>query len=256
MLALFTIPVGIRGTAAGETIQGTAAAESIAALGGNDRVFAGGGNDTVFGGEGADTIRGGAGTNRLFGEAGNDIFGGDLEFGVHIIDGGAGADTFLASSGGEKVTIDLNAGTVVGGYSNGSTLTSIEAANAGYANFEVEFIGSARAETLRGGNLADVLSGGGGNDRILGGRGGDVMRGDAGNDTFVFVRGDVEGDLILDFEGAGIAGGDVVVFTGFGPGATLSNAGEIWTITYGAGLSETFELAGITNLGPGDVIFG
>ncbi|OYW15311.1 MAG: hypothetical protein B7Y82_03095 [Sphingomonadales bacterium 32-65-25] len=256
MLALFTIPVSIRGTAAGETIQGTAASESIAALGGNDRVFAGGGNDTVFGGEGADTIRGGAGTNRLFGEAGNDIFGGDLEFGMHIIDGGAGADTFLASSAGEKVTIDLNAGTVVGGYSNGSTLISIEAANAGYANFEVEFIGSARAETLRGGNLADVLSGGGGNDRILGGRGGDVMRGDAGNDTFVFVRGDVEGDLILDFEGAGIAGGDVLVFTGFGPGATLSNAGEIWTITYGAGLSETFELAGITNLGPGDVIFG
>jgi Ca2+-binding RTX toxin-like protein len=67
----------------------------------------------------------------------------------------------------------------------------------------VEFIGSARAETLRGGNLADVLSGGGGNDRILGGRGGDVMHGGAGNDTFVFVRGDVEGDIILDFEGAG-----------------------------------------------------
>ena len=257
MLALFSVPVRINGTADAETINGTAAAEIINGLAGNDRIFAGAGNDTVFGGDGADTIRGGAGTNRLFGEAGNDIFGGDLEFGVHIIDGGAGADTFLASSAGETVTVNLDTGTVTGGYASGSTLVSIEAANAGNANFAVEFIGSARAETLRGGNLADTLSGGGGNDRIQGGRGGDMLSGGAGNDIFVFAaRGDVAGDIIVDFEGAGVAGGDVLVFTGYGPGATLSNVGDIWTITYGEGLTETFEIAGVTNLGPGDVIFG
>ena len=256
MLALFSIPVRLNGTAAADTINGTAAAEIINALGGNDRVFAGGGNDTVFGGDGADTIRGGAGTNRLFGDAGNDIFGGDLEFGVHIIAGGAGTDTFMASSAGEKVTINLATGTVVGGYANGSTLASIEAANAGNANFEVEFIGSAAAETLRGGNFADTLSGGGGNDRIQGGRGADTLNGGVGNDSFVFTRGEANGDLILDFQGAGIAGGDVLVFTGFGAGAFLTNVGEIWTINYGNGLTETFEIAGVTNLGPGDVIFG
>ncbi len=102
----------------------------------------------------------------------------------------------------------------------------------------------------------DTLSGGGGNDRIQGGRGGDLLSGGSGNDTFVFTRGEVNGDLILDFQGAGIAGGDVLVFTGFGPGAVLTNVDEIWTITYGDGLTETFELAGVTRLGPGDVIFG
>ncbi|WP_017667691.1 Ig-like domain-containing protein [Sandarakinorhabdus sp. AAP62] len=256
MLALFTVPVKINGTTAGELIQGTAAAETITALGGNDFVFAGGGNDTVLGGDGADTIRGGTGTNRLFGDAGNDIFGGDLEFGVHFIDGGAGADTFMVTSAGEKVIIDLNNGTVIGGYANGSTLTSIEAVNARNANFAVEFTGRSVAETLTGGRLADILSGGGGNDRIIGGRGADMLTGGSGNDTFVYQRGEVTGDIILDFQGAGVAGGDVLVLTGFGLGAALTNVGDIWTVSYGAGLTETFQIVGVTSLGAGDVIFG
>ena len=80
--------------------------------------------------------------------------------------------------------------------------------------------------------------------------------GGAGNDSFVYVRGEIDGDIILDFQGAGVAGGDVLVLTGFGVGATLSKVGEICTVTYGAGLTESFEIAGVTSLGAGDVIFG
>jgi predicted extracellular nuclease len=255
MLALFSIPVRLTGTSGADTINGTAAAEIINGLAGNDRIFAGAGNDTVFGGDGADTIQGGAGSNRLFGDAGNDIFGGDLVAGVHFIDGGAGQDTFLVTSPGETVRIDLNSGLVQGGYANGSTLVSIEAINARGGNFAVEFIGGAGNDTLTGGNRDDILSGGGGNDRILGLRGADVLSGGGGNDSFVFVRGDLEGDTILDFEGAGVAGGDVLVFTGFGPDAALSNIGDLWTLTYG-GRAESFRIVGVTSLGAGDVIFG
>jgi hypothetical protein len=256
LLALFTVPVRLTGTIGADTINGTAASEIINALAGNDRVFAGAGNDTVFGGDGADTIQGGAGSNRLFGDAGNDTFGGDTVTGVHAISGGLGQDTFLVTSAGGAVTIDLTTGLVTGGYASGSALVSVEAVSARNGNFTVEMIGTSAAETFTGGRLNDVLSGGGGNDRLIGGRGADMLTGGAGNDSFVYGRGEVDGDIILDFQGAGVAGGDVLVLTGFGPGATLSNVGEIWTVTYGAGLTESFEIAGVTSLGAGDVIFG
>jgi hypothetical protein len=255
-MALFTVPVRIPGTIGADTINGTAASEIINALAGNDRVFAGAGNDTVFGGDGADTIQGGAGSNRLFGDAGNDTFGGDTVAGVHVVSGGLGQDTFLVTSPGEAVTINLATGFVTGGYASGSTLLSVEAVSARNGNFAVEIIGTAAAETFTGGRQADTLNGGGGNDRLIGGRGGDMLSGGAGNDSFVFARGEVDGDIILDFQGAGVAGGDVLVLSGFGVGATLSNVGEIWTVTYGGGLSESFEIAGVTSLGAGDVIFG
>jgi Ca2+-binding RTX toxin-like protein len=228
-LTLFTVPVRLTGTIGADTINGTAAAEIINALAGNDRVFAGAGNDT---------------------------FGGDTVAGVHAVSGGLGQDTFLVTSAGEAVTIDLTTGLVTGGYASGSTLVSVEAVNARKGNFVVEMIGTAAAETFTGGRQADKLSGGGGNDRLTGGRGADILSGGAGNDSFIFARGEVDGDIILDFQGAGMAGGDVLVLSGFGPGATLSNVGEIWTVTYGAGLTESFEIAGVTSLGAGDVIFG
>jgi Ca2+-binding RTX toxin-like protein len=176
--------------------------------------------------------------------------------GVHAISGGLGQDTFLVTSAGGAVTIDLTTGLVTGGYASGSTLLSVEAVSARNGNFAVEMIGTSAAETFTGGRLADTLNGGGGNDRLTGGRGGDMLTGGAGNDSFVFARGEVDGDIIVDFQGAGVAGGDVLVLSGFGPGATLSNVGEIWTVTYGAGLTESFEIAGVTSLGAGDVIFG
>ena len=153
------------------------------------------------------------------------------------------------------VKVDLGTCLVTDGYASGSILLSVEAVSARNGNFAVEMIGAPAAETFTGGRLDDILTGGG-NDRLIGGRGSDMLTGGAGNDSFVYVRGEIDGDIILDFQGAGVAGGDVLVLTGFGPGATLSNVGEIWTVTYGAGLTESFEIAGVTSLGAGDVIFG
>ena len=89
--------------------------------------------------------------------------------------------------------------------------------------------GGAGNDALNSGAGADVISGGADNDLITGGLGIDRMYGGRGDDTFLIVRGDLNLsnniDLIVDFQGAGVAGGDVIRFTGFGGGASLEQAG-------------------------------
>ncbi len=255
LLAIFEIPVKLSGTEGPDVINGTNASEVIHGLGGNDMIFGTGGNDTIYGGEGADAIQGGAGSNIIFGGAGNDVIGGEAVAGVHTVDGGAGSDYFIANSAGETVVIDLNSGTVTGGYADGSTLTSVEMLKAARGNFAVEFYGDNGVNAFVGTAWADILSGGGGNDKLIGGRGGDTLSGGSGADKFVFRVGDINGDIITDFDGNGTAIGDTLNFEGFGPGASLSNVGTVWTISYGAGLTETFTM-NVTSLAVGDVIFG
>jgi hypothetical protein len=69
----------------------------------------------------------------------------------------------------------------------------------------------------------------------------------------VFRLGETHGDRVIDFTGAGAASGDHLAFYGFGSGATLSHAAnsDLYTITADAahgGVSETFQLVGVTNL--------
>ncbi|KQP87309.1 hypothetical protein ASF60_21045 [Methylobacterium sp. Leaf113] len=89
--------------------------------------------------------------------------------------------------------------------------------------------GGAGSDALNGGAGNDIITGAAGNDSITGGLGADRMGGGAGNDTFHIARGDlaVTGatDLIVDFQRAGQAGGDVIRFTGFAAGSTLELVG-------------------------------
>lgn len=249
-------PVEINGTSRADTIVGGAGADVINGRAGADKLFGNGGNDTINGGDGADVIQGGAGTNTLNGGAFSDRFAGEAVDGVHIIDGEAGVDTFMVNSAGEAVTVDLAAGTVTGGYADGSTLVNVEAIAAivGLAA-DITLLGDARVNTLTGGNGADVLDGRAGNDRLFGGGGPDQLTGGLGNDRFVFRPGEVAGDAVLDFDGRGTAFGDVLQFAGFGPDATLSNVGNLFTVTYDGGTAtESFTL-NVTSLAAGDVVF-
>jgi Ca2+-binding RTX toxin-like protein len=72
--------------------------------------------------------------------------------------------------------------------------------------------------TLTGDASNNVLVGGGGNDTLDGDGGVDTLTGDAGDDTFLFNDGDSGNaagtrDVITGFEGAGVAGGDVINVT-------------------------------------------
>jgi Ca2+-binding RTX toxin-like protein len=83
--------------------------------------------------------------------------------------------------------------------------------------------GGFRADSLAGGTGDDTLDGGWGDDSLEGGAGIDRLRGGPGDDLFIFDRRDAPQsppatpDLILDFEGAGLAGGDRILL----PGALL-----------------------------------
>lgn len=255
LLARFDFGITLNGTNNSETLNGGAGSETINGLNGNDVIFGNGGDDTINGGFGNDTILGGAGFNRLFGGDGNDIFGPETVRGIQIIDGGAGTDTYYIAAGGAAVTVDLAAGTVTGGLGDGSTLTSIETVSAAGTTTPVTIRGADAAETLTGGDGADVIDGRGGNDRIGGGLGADTLTGGAGNDQFVFRRGEVNGDVITDFDGRGAAAGDQLLFTGFGRGAYLSHVDNVWQLHYDGNKIETFTL-NVTTLHANDIVFG
>ena len=98
---------------------------------------------------------------------------------------------------------------------------------------------STQPQLIAGGNGNDVIigaagndtiNGGAGQDTLLGGRGIDTLTGGAGADRFVFDKADLAGtstrtgsalDRIIDFQGAGAAGGDTLVLRGFAADASL-----------------------------------
>ena len=158
---------------------------------GNDTLGGTGGVDDITGGTGDDVINGGAGDDsNLAGGAGDDeINGGD---GADTIDGGADDDTINGNDG---------------------------------------------IDTIDGGTGDDIIDGGAGDDEITGGAGADNMTGGAGDDTFVIDVASLSGgaydgsdsgigsanrDVITDFEGAGVAGGDDISLNGNTAGLTFS----------------------------------
>jgi uncharacterized protein (TIGR03118 family) len=110
------------------------------------------------------------------------------------------------------------------------------------------------------GRVALAGFGGEGRDRLVAGQGRDELSGGAGDDAFVLARGSAGGDRVLDFQGAGAAGGDVLELVGFGSGATLAHlGGGLWLAAGSAGRA-TFSVldggAAVTALTMGqDVLF-
>lgn len=81
-------------------------------------------------------------------------------------------------------------------------------------------IGGGHDDTLYGFNGNDRLRGGKGSDFLDGSGGADRMQGGAGEDLFILRRGEIGTrasgmDHIIDFEGAGTDGGDLIRFDGF-----------------------------------------
>lgn len=170
----------------------------------------GGGTDTLLsienltGTSQADVLTGNAGNNTLIGADGNDVLDGGA--GDDILNGGNGIDTASYGSAGSAVTVSLavSASQRTGG-AGSDTLTGIE-----------NLIGSGFADTLTGSSTANVLTGGAGADRLTGGGGADVLFGGVGDDVFNYASLLDSGpsasasDIIRDFQGAGIAGGDLI----------------------------------------------
>ena len=138
----------------------------------NNTLNGGGLRDLLVGRDGNDTLNGMGSDDRLVGGNGNDTLDGGS--GEDILDGGAGTDTASYAGAASGVTINLNAGTGIGGQAQGDVLSNIE-----------NVTGSAFNDTLIGDAGVNVLSGGGGNDVLLdlNGTSADTLLGEAGNDS-------------------------------------------------------------------------
>jgi len=188
---------GILGSAFSDTLVGDESDNYLAGNAGDDILMGGGGNDTLIGGIGSDTLSGGAG---------NDLLAGGM--GADVLDGGAGIDTADYRTDTAGVTVDLVAGTGIGGEAQGDTLTGIENLLGGAGNDTLTgdggdnyLDGGAGNDTLYGGAGNDTLLGGAGDDILVGGLGDDTLTGGAGRDSFVWRVGDGGGtDTITDFQ--------------------------------------------------------
>jgi Ca2+-binding RTX toxin-like protein len=195
-----------------DVINGEAGVDTLYGQNGNDSLDGGLNNDTLWGGIGNDTLQGGAGddtlngedgdesvrvvgtdwwrsftTARLQGGDGNDIINGGS--GEDYIDGGLGADTISGGLGVDgvtyetsnaAVTVNLKAGTGVGGSAQGDTLAGIEYLQG--SSYNDTLTGGDTDDAIYGGAGIDTISGGLGNDMLFGGDGNDVLSGDLGND--------------------------------------------------------------------------
>lgn len=183
-------------------------------------------DDIIKGSEAADTIDGGPG-------------------GADDLDGRGGIDTLSYATATRGVIIDLSVGTSFDGASL-DRFTAFEKAIG--SSFDDQIFGSSANDSIVAGAGVDRLLGEGGVDTLDGGAGADMLNGGVGNDVFVMRRGELQGDVIEDFQGNGAAAGDIVQFFGYSPASftvLVDAATSTYRITDGVdGFSETFRVIG------------
>jgi Ca2+-binding RTX toxin-like protein len=231
-------------------IVGTGGNDTITGTPGDDTIDGGDGDDTLNGDAGDDAIQGGAGDDVIDGGLGNDRVRGGLSGGDgnDIVNGGAGLDFATGGAGNDVVDGGADNDNVSGGDGDDTVRGGTGNDNVDGDNGNDVLFGGAGGDDIVGGDGDDTLFGEGGNDFLQGGAGVDAMfggddddvligyeqadesHGGAGSDTFVFFLGltfpsstFAEHDTVFDFEGAGVAGGDLISLNG----ARVSLAGKI-----------------------------
>ena len=214
------------------------------------------GNDVIFGGSGPDEIFGGDGIDELFGRGGADFIDAGFEFlqnpGVHVLEGGNGADVIIGSAGDDEILGNNGADTIEGlggddvidgGLGNDSINggPGMDEIHGGFANDEIN--GGPGDDLITGGPGLDTLIGSLGDDEIFGGAGADQLFGGQGNDLILagpeadFAAGGIGDDTIVGGEGPdlllGQGGNDSV--SGSGGNDSLSGGPGIDALNGGAG---------------------
>ena len=176
-----------------ENLLGSSNGDSLTGDGNSNSLFGGGGNDTLNGMDGNDILSGGQGADS--------------------IDGGAGTDILRFSDTSAGVTVDLSAGTGLGGDAEGDSYAGIENVR-GTLNDD-SITGDDGDNRLLGGNGIDTIRGGDGNDTVSGGAGADNLNGGDGVDTLSYrgAAAAVAVDIFNELVTEGVSEGDLI--TGF-----------------------------------------
>ena len=265
-------PIDGTGNAHSNVIIGNGAANVIHGKDGADTLRAGGGDDTIDGGPGGDTASyfdapaavtvslaiqgtgqdsGGDGldtlisienlngssfgdhlvgdgdANRLDGKDGNDTLAGGG--GSDSLIGGDGDDLYIVNDAGAGITEYHHDG------AGGVDTVQSSVSNTLSPNVEKLVLTGSAAIDGTGNGSANMITGNGGANSLDGKAGADRLTGGEGNDSFFFRVGQADGDTITDFDGNGTAAGDVLVFQGYGAGATATVGVDIITVSYSGG---------------------
>jgi Ca2+-binding RTX toxin-like protein len=166
----------------------------------------------------ANVLTGNEAANRLTGLGGNDTLDGGIDDLTDTLAGGAGNDTYILRSAGDRiielvgegsadtirsgVSLTLAAGVEVERLTTLNTQWTVAQNLTGNAFAQV-IVGNAGANRLDGGGGADTLNGGLGRDVLIGGLGVDRLAGgDSLRDQFLFRSIAEAGDIITDFDAA------------------------------------------------------
>ena len=219
----------ITGTPGPDTINGTPEGDTIRALGGDDTVNGRGGDDVIEGGAGRDTLVGGDGIDRISGGTGNDqVSGGGGRDGLvgdaghDTLDGGGDDDFTLAGGDGNDTVYGRGGDDTLDGDAGNDTLRAGESDDTLFGlDGDDAMFGEAGQDELFGGEGTDLLDGGAGADELEGEEGADRIESGGGNDQLNFFASTFDPDstfaardVVLDFQRAGLTGGDVLQLSG------------------------------------------
>ena len=237
--AAVTQGVSIVGTTAANSLKGGKGADTISGGAGNDTVSLGGGNDVYIYSGGNDFIQDYTAGQDKISLASGSITSASLSSSnvilktsngnITVKNGKGKKITIIDSSGKETSNIypveNLPAGISIKNsvVTAAKTFTGKEinladydatTVNAAALTQGVSIVGTAAANSLKGGKGADKLYGGSGNDTLLGGSGADSLFGENGNDL---LKGEAGNDTLSGGSGndtlTGGAGNDVFIFS-------------------------------------------
>ncbi|MDX1452644.1 MAG: putative Ig domain-containing protein, partial [Oleiphilaceae bacterium] len=189
------------GTSHTDTLTGLAGMDALQGGDGNDTLDSAGGNDLIAGGDGDDTLRGGQGSDVLDGGAGNDVFevANAQDGSDDVFIGGEGVDTILATGGNNDLylgQVDTSIEVIDGG--SGTTRLrgkDLDLSQTTLVNIDHILVGSnqkliatANSDTIRiNASSGATVDAGSGDDHIYvqagSGSGASEMRGGEGHDT-------------------------------------------------------------------------
>jgi Ca2+-binding RTX toxin-like protein len=187
--------------------------------------------------------------------------------GVNLLNGLGGADVMAGGLGNDVYFVDDPGDRVIENPGEGtdaifSTISRMLEPNVetlvlqGAGNLSGD--GNTAANKLYGNDGDNLLNGHDGADVLNGGAGHDTLIGGTGNDTFVFVAGQADGDMVVEFDGGGpFAAADTLKFVGYGAGASFSqNDATHWQVNFNGGAAhEVITFLNGASIDPTDILF-